>query len=218
MLRDPWASAVTYFDPILAHIGPWCGTLRPCVCLCPPASIFASYFFRSDIELLLEILWQFSRSATFIWGAFHKRYISHQSIKWAGKLFMQNVIRPCWGQRVRAVNALSIYLCHLYHKIQQQRGWVWRGTCRECVIDNAILPSNLSNKTHLSMQLNCWSLRCSWSIACRRCSKYIFILNTCFNGLGRDNCNTRRESFKVWDLVRLILDIFGNVAIVPGQY
>ena len=26
-------------------------------------------------------------------------------------------------------------------------------------------------------QSNCWSLRCSWSIACRRCSNYIFLLD-----------------------------------------
>ena len=25
-----------------------------------------------------------------------------------------------------------------------------------------------------------------------------------FNGLGKDNCKTRRESFKFWDLVRLV--------------
>ena len=43
------------------------------------------------------------------------------------------------------------------------------------------------------MQLNCWSLRCSWSIACRRCSNYIFILDLTpgFNGLGKGNCKTR---------------------------
>ena len=58
------------------------------------------------------------------------------------------------------------------------------------------------------MQLNCWSLRCSWSIACRRCSNYIFILNLTpgFNGLGKDNYKMRREAFKFWDLVRLILE------------
>ena len=27
------------------------------------------------------------------------------------------------------------------------------------------------------------------------------------NGLGKGNCNMRRESFKFWDLVRLILEI-----------
>ena len=32
------------------------------------------------------------------------------------------------------------------------------------------LPSSLQYKTHFSSQWNCWSLRCSWSIACRRCS------------------------------------------------
>ena len=54
---------------------------------------------------------------------------------------------------------------------------------------------------------DCWSLRCSWSIACRRCSNYIFILDLTpdFNGLDKDNCNMRWEIFKCWDLAQLIL-------------
>ena len=61
---------------------------------------------------------------------------------------------------------------------------------------------------HLSRLWNCWSLRCSWSIACRRCSNYIFVLDVTpgFNGLGKDNCKTRQDTFKFWDLVRLTLD------------
>ena len=53
-------------------------------------------------------------------------------------------------------------------------------------------------KMNLIRQLKCWSLRCSWSIACRRCSNYIFILDLTpvFNGLSRENGKTRRESFK----------------------
>ena len=37
----------------------------------------------------------------------------------------------------------------------------------------------------------------------------IFILNLTpgFSGLGRDNCKTRRESFKFGDLVHLILEV-----------
>ena len=56
---------------------------------------------------------------------------------------------------------------------------------------------------------NCWSFRWSWSIACRRCSNYIFILDLTpgFIGLAEDNCTTRREMSKFGDLVRLILDI-----------
>ena len=56
---------------------------------------------------------------------------------------------------------------------------------------------------------NCRSLRCSWSIACRRCPNYIFILDLTpgFMGLGKDNCKTRRETIKFGDLVRLMLDI-----------
>ena len=62
--------------------------------------------------------------------------------------------------------------------------------------------------THFCRQLNCWSYRCSWSIACRHCSNYIFILNLTngFNRLGKDNCKTRGETFKFWDSVRLILE------------
>ena len=61
---------------------------------------------------------------------------------------------------------------------------------------------------HFIRQLNCWSLRCSWSIACRHCSNYIFIPNLTpgFNGLGKENYNMRREAFKFWDLVCLILE------------
>ena len=49
------------------------------------------------------------------------------------------------------------------------------------------------------------SLRCSWSIACRRYSNYIFILNLTpgFNGSGTGNCKTRRETFMFWDWVPL---------------
>ena len=70
------------------------------------------------------------------------------------------------------------------------------------------IPSSLWYKTHFSRQSNCWSFRCSWSIACRHCSNYIFILNLTpdFNGLGKDSYKMRREAFKSWDLVRLILE------------
>ena len=67
---------------------------------------------------------------------------------------------------------------------------------------NGDILSNLQYKSHLSRQKNCPSLRCSWSIACRHCSNYIFILDLAagFIGLGKDNCKTRWETFKFWDL------------------
>ena len=82
------------------------------------------------------------------------------------------------------------------------------------------LPSSLKYKTLLSRQLNCWSLRCSWSIACQRCSNYIFILHLTpgFNGLGKDNCKTRRDSFKFLDLVPLILEILRYVWLPATEY
>ena len=75
-------------------------------------------------------------------------------------------------------------------------------------------------KAHFSGQLNCWSLRCSWSIACRRCSNYIFILDLIdgFNGLGKDNCRMRRETFKFRDLVRRILETLRNVRLICGLF
>ena len=65
------------------------------------------------------------------------------------------------------------------------------------------LSWNLQNKAHLSRQWNCGSFRCSWSIACRRCFNYIFMLHPTpgFNRLHKDNCETRRETFKFWNLV-----------------
>ena len=53
------------------------------------------------------------------------------------------------------------------------------------------------------------TLRCSWNLACWRCSNYIFILNFTpgFNRLHKDNCKTGRETFKFWDVVWLILEI-----------
>ena len=43
----------------------------------------------------------------------------------------------------------------------------------------------------------------------------IFIphLTTGFNGLGKDNCKTRWETFKFWDLVWLILEVWWYVLI-----
>ena len=49
---------------------------------------------------------------------------------------------------------------------------------------------------HPSRHLNCWSLSCTWSIACRRCSNYIFILylTPSFNRLGKGKCIRRDEN------------------------
>ena len=74
-------------------------------------------------------------------------------------------------------------------------------------------PSNLWYMSHLRRYSNCWSLRRYWSIACWRCSNCIFILDLTpgFSGLGRANCETRRESFKCCDLVRLIQEVWRYV-------
>ena len=73
-----------------------------------------------------------------------------------------------------------------------------------------IAPSidTLLNIAHGSTLALC-VLRCSWSTACRRCSNYIFILNLIpgFNGLSEDNSKRIQQTFKFWDLVRLILEV-----------
>ena len=69
---------------------------------------------------------------------------------------------------------------------------------------------------HLSREENCRSLRCSWIIACRRCSNYIFILDLTsgFKGFGKDSRKTIWESFKCWDLVCLILETWRYVFVL----
>ena len=54
------------------------------------------------------------------------------------------------------------------------------------------------------------SPRCGWSIACRCCSNYIFILDLTpgFKGLSKDNCKTRRETCMFWYLAHLILEVW----------
>ena len=51
------------------------------------------------------------------------------------------------------------------------------------------VPPNILYKPRLIRQQTCSSLRCSWIIACRRCSNYIFILDSTpgFSGLGKDS-------------------------------
>ena len=77
-----------------------------------------------------------------------------------------------------------------------------------CILKHK-LPSNFSYKSHISRKSTCLSLRCSWSIACQHCSNYISIphLTYGFNGLGKDNCKTTRETFKFWDLLCLMLEV-----------
>ena len=80
-------------------------------------------------------------------------------------------------------------------------------------LDGVVICRQTSNISHLNKRWNCWSLRCSWSIACRCCSNYIFILDLTlfFNGLDKDNCETRWERFIFLDLVRLVLDVLRYV-------
>ena len=90
------------------------------------------------------------------------------------------------------------YLCMLLYNFVWMCTRSWSSYCVFITWRTILnIPSSLLYKSHFSRQLKCWSLRCSWSIACRRCSNYIFILSLTpgFNGLGKDNYKMRREAF-----------------------
>ena len=59
---------------------------------------------------------------------------------------------------------------------------------------NKFIDNSEVTQMYLGWQQNCWSLRCGWGMACRRCSNYILILELTpgLNGLGKDNCKTRQ--------------------------
>ena len=66
------------------------------------------------------------------------------------------------------------------------------------LIFRAEIPLNLKNKARLSRHQNCWSFRCSLSIAYRRCFNYIFIPDSThvFNEFDDENCKTIWETCK----------------------
>ena len=100
----------------------------------------------------------------------------------------QHATKFCWWQNT----LLCVYIIWQY----------MRAICFTYYQTFNIICTLVGNKT-------VWSLRCSWSIACRHCSNYIFIFNLTpgFNGLGKDNCKTWRETFQFWDFVHLIIQV-----------
>ena len=73
------------------------------------------------------------------------------------------------------------------------------------------LPSNLWYKAHLSRQLNCQSLRCSWSSACQRRSNYFFILDLTsgFKGFCKDSRKT------IWEVLGLGAFYIRDLTVFP---
>ena len=114
----------------------------------------------------------------------------------------------------------------LCHKTYHERNCDHDGKADECNDKKTVTWScvayaknsyrKTSNIRGILVGNNCRSLRCSWSIACRRCSNYIFILDltSSFKGFGKDSRKTLRESFKCWDLVRLILETWRYLSTV----
>ena len=84
----------------------------------------------------------------------------------------------------------------------------WTVVVKRCHKKSSCIPPSILSKAHFSRQYNCWSVRCGWGTAGRRCSNYIFILDLTpgFSGMGKYSCMARREIIKCLDLVRLILE------------
>ena len=82
---------------------------------------------------------------------------------------------------------------------------VWNTACRDLCHINYRQTFDITDtyNGHPSRDSNCWSLRCNWSIACRGCSNYIFILylTSSLNGLDKNSCLIRRDTFIFCDLV-----------------
>ena len=83
---------------------------------------------------------------------------------------------------------------------KQWRGWWFETPSFPLWRHRNNIPPNLWYKLHLSWQWTCWSLICSWSIACRLCSNYIFILNVTpgFNGLDKTTARQDEEHLSFW--------------------
>ena len=142
------------------------------------------------------------------WGKFHALIIFWKLLQLSSwtkiKLYME-----IYDIQATKINALFVYI---YSQLLDP--WVFYEVF--CVpflylcntfLDGQIelLVSTVKPRIYVT---HCWSLRCIWSIACRRCYNHIFTLDLTpgFNGFGKDNCKTRRETFKFWDLMRLILE------------
>ena len=132
---------------------------------------------------------------------------------WMTKYLFSNVICHCWscwwGWNVlmsqlkvqscfpRCSSAVLWYLtncpCNPIDWIKltlHQPGLSWCNYCKTSNISRTLVGNNIVDNSHVV-------------------DNYIFILNLTpgFNVLSEDNCNRIQETFKLWDLVRLILEV-----------
>ena len=124
------------------------------------------------------------------------------------------IIRPHWVIENMLFYGRNQQLCwwRLGARIDYQMQW-WLRSVKH-------LLSNLWYKLHLSSNGYLVLLvgnkmvdhSCVFGAlhACQRCSNYTFILDLTTGpiGLGRDNCKTRQEKLKCWDLVHLIIEVW----------
>ena len=130
----------------------------------------------------------------------HKLY--HNSANVSGAFVKQQKTVSSYLLWVYLLNGhISIHIINYF--LFQNRPYAYSSAARIWhTKGGVVLPWNIWYKSDLSISRRChlWSLRCSWSIACRRYSNLIFILDITpgFNWLAKMYCKNRRETFKFW--------------------
>ena len=126
----------------------------------------------------------------------------HNVHSYTGKMKSLYWIRAFTPAESKSESACNSPCNDLLHNQKQAITWINRSQL--AIIRNIL--SNLSYKLHLCQQQNCWSLRCSWNIACWLLQLYHSWLNSWLQWIGQRQLQEEmgRETFKFWDLVSYI--------------
>ena len=193
-----WLSQYQWPIPALTHWGRakhiWFGKLtivgsdnglspvRRQAIICTNAGILFIGPLRTSFSEILSEIHSFS---------FKKMHLKISSAKWRPFCVGLNVLR-------RSLKSKARYT------------WGYLYNHRNGKHCTAVTAARLHVRKTTSILNTGWSLSCSWNIARRRCSNYIFVIDLThgFNGLGKDKFKTRRETFNVRDLMLLILEVW----------
>ena len=162
---------------------------------------------RCGMTGVFDRKWEGCTSVPKQWGCF----------KWTLKIFAN--FDP-WLNRVICWCVISLRRCRM---MTVHKWWTFRlkrqnllsptadACCPLLALRSSQLMTGEPRPQYSALQLLGVSGACGWSIACRCCSKYIFILDLIpawLQWLCRGNCKTKRETLKWCDLVRLILAVW----------
>ena len=103
------------------------------------------------------------------------------------------------------ISGSNTYIYIYIHIIKKRFGPNVNGVCTIMVNDNGVISVYLFSTWTKWAPFRRWYFQIYFR-ACRRCSNYIFVLDLTSGSkrFGKDSRKTVWESFKCWDLVRLI--------------